>query len=257
MFDVKRPQPFQGAQMDKTKIKIQKPLWERLWELFEEYLFHIPSGPELFNQYSDTNPSYDLPDAARIRRENLKNYLKCYKRPPKILLVGEAAGPWGCRFSGIPFTSESQLLAGVLPFKGEKTSNHETPYKENSGEILWGALLPEFPRFFLWNAVPLHPHKEGDPLTIRTPGQREIEKFCPLLKRLFNIIGPRHVIAVGRKAQSALGLIGVPCAYVRHPAQSGAREFRAGINEIFARKKNPAGEARRESLSRKIPDKPE
>ncbi len=208
-------------------------LWETLWTLFEERLFPVPSGPEMFNQYRDTDAEYDLPDAVRIRRENLKKYLMCYKKRPQALLVGEAAGPWGCRFSGVPFTGESQLMQDVLPFNGERSSRHDTPYKERSGAVVWGALLPEFPRFFLWNAVPLHPHEKGRPLTIRTPGVREIKAFCPLLKEVWKTLGPQRAIAVGRKAQFALELIGVPCAYVRHPAQAGAREFRTGVEKIF------------------------
>ncbi len=218
---------------------VKTPLWEKLWALFEERLFPVPSGPDLFNQYRDTDPEYDLPNANLIRRENLKNYLMCYKKRPPVLLVGEAAGPWGCRFSGIPFTSESQLVQGGLPFKGRRSGRHDPPYRERSGAVLWGALLPEFPRFFLWNAVPLHPHeaegkdKKQKPFTIRAPRLREIKAFCPLLKELWSVLDPSQVVAVGRKAQSALDLLEVPCDYVRHPAQAGATEFRAGIKKIF------------------------
>ncbi len=215
----------------------ETPLWQRLWRLFEAGLFSVPSGPALFNQYRDTDPEYDLPGAARLRRENLRNFLECYRgKPPGALLVGEAAGPWGCRFSGVPFTSESQLVEGELPFKGKRTSRQGPPNKERSGAVLWGALLPVFPRFFLWNAVPLHPHEKGRPLTIRTPGAREIRAFCPLLKELYDALGPAQVVAIGRRAQAALGLIEVPCVYVRHPAQAGAREFLEGMRKIFFKK---------------------
>ena len=211
-------------------------LWrEKLWALFEERLFPILSGPGLFNQYKDTDPEYDLPDAGRLRRENLKNYMMCYRKRPQVLLVGEAAGPWGCRFSGVPFTSESQLVRGGLPFKGNRTSRHEPPYRERSGAVVWDALLQEFPRFLLWNAVPLHPHEPGrkNLLTIRTPRLQEIKAFSPLLKEFLSVLEPERVVAVGRKAQYALGLIGVPCDYVRHPAQGGEGEFREGIKKIF------------------------
>ncbi len=216
-----------------AKTAAEAPLWRRLWLLFEARLFPVPSGPALFNQYRDEDPEFDLPDAARMRRENLKNYLKCYRESPKALLVGEAAGPWGCRFSGIPFTSESQLVEGALPFRGKRTSRQGPPNKERSGSVLWGSLLPAFPRFFLWNAVPLHPHEKRRPLTIRTPGAREVRAFCPLLKELHDVLGPHQVVAIGRKAQTALGLVGVPCVYVRHPAQAGARDFLEGMKKIF------------------------
>ncbi|MDA8387451.1 MAG: uracil-DNA glycosylase [Nitrospiraceae bacterium] len=162
-----------------------------------------------------------------------------FGRRPSVLLVGEAAGPWGARFSGVPFTSERQLEKGGLPFRGRKSSNHEPPYSENSGTVVWGALLPRYPEFFLWNAVPLHPHRKGEPLSIRTPGAREIRAFCPLLREALDILrnpsgaGQGRVVAVGRKAEYALKLIGVPCLYARHPAQSGAARFRAGISRAF------------------------
>ena len=210
--------------------------WQlRLWELFEVKLFPLPSSLELFNQYRDSDPALDLPGAAGIRKENLRGYLMGFGMRPKTALIGEAAGPHGARFSGVPFTSERQMDRGMLPFGGRKTSNHEPPYSENSGTIVWGALLPRFPEFFLWNALPLHPHKKGEPLSIRTPGARELRAFCPFLKETLDILGPRQVIALGRKAQYALDLIGVPCRYVRHPAQSGAARFRQGIGRIFAK----------------------
>ena len=210
-----------------------RPWQERLWELFSEELFPLPSSPELFNQYRDEDPAFDLPGAAGIRRGNLKNYLMSFYKRPRILLVGEAAGPWGARFSGVPFTSERQLQAGALPFAGRKTSNHEPPYSENSGAIVWGALMHYFPEFFLWNAVPVHPHEKGRPLSIRTPRNSEIKAFCPFLKEALSIISAGRVAAIGRKAEYALELIGVPCLYVRHPAQSGAARFREGIRWLF------------------------
>ncbi|MDA8169401.1 MAG: uracil-DNA glycosylase [Nitrospiraceae bacterium] len=204
--------------------------------LFGEKLFPVPSTPVLFNQYKDIDPGFDLPNAAQIRRENLRGYLLSFGSRPEILLVGEAAGPRGCRFSGIPFTSERQLERGLLPFPGRRSSLGETAaYSEVSGTIVWGALLPWFPRFFLWNAVPLHPHRagEGNSLSIRTPSRVEIMEFSGMLREISAIIRPSLTVAAGRKAEHALGLIGVECRYVRHPAQSGAEEFKAGIKEAL------------------------
>ncbi len=207
---------------------------QRLWDFLAAKLFPLPSTRELFNQYNDEDPACDLPGAAGIRRENLRGYLWCFDRRPAVLLVGEAAGPWGARFSGVPFTSERQLEGGALPFRGRKTSNHEPPYAERSGAVVWGALLPRFPGFFLWNALPLHPHKKGEPLSIRTPGAREIRAFCPILKETVRILAPKRIIAIGRKAEHALERIGAPCLYVRHPAQAGAARFRQGIRQVFS-----------------------
>src|SRR5690606_10917057 len=112
--------------------------------------------------------------APAIRRDNLRSYLAAYESMPDILLVCEAPGPWGCRFSGVPITSESQLLDPAFPVHGRKSSTAAEPYSEYSANIHWRVLAPYFPRFLTWNTVPLHPHRE-DPLSIRTPTNREID----------------------------------------------------------------------------------
>lgn len=208
---------------------------DTLWALFESRLFPFPSSPGLFNQYSDVNPDYDLPGADKIRRRNLRGYLLSFRgeTPPAFLLVGEAAGPRGCRFSGVPFTSERQLLHGRLPFRGRRSALRPIPYSEPSGTVLWDELRRFSPSFFLWNAVPLHPHLPGKPLSVRTPKRGEIKAFGELLAGVVSTLKPQRVIALGRTAQFALGLLGIPCLYVRHPSQAGKREFSDGIQKAL------------------------
>ena len=97
------------------------------------------------NHATDTAPRWS-PDGRRIayisdqkgqpkifiieRQGNLLNYLLHFEGKPRYLIVGEAPGPWGCRFSGVPFTSERQLAQGELPFAGEPTSIHNPPVAE-------------------------------------------------------------------------------------------------------------------------------
>ncbi|HSB52540.1 MAG TPA: uracil-DNA glycosylase [Dissulfurispiraceae bacterium] len=204
-------------------------LFNTLWGFLEEGLFSVPSSTLLFNQYRNNIPGIDLPRGSEIRKENLSKYLRSFTRRPSVLVVGEAAGPWGCRFSGIPFTSERQLTEGSLPFRGEQSSTHEPPYTETSGTIVWKSLLSRYPDFFLWNAVPLHPHKKGEPLTIRKPSRAELLAFSEILSRIVTTLVPKRVIAVGRTAEQALLLLGKTPVYVRHPSQAGATEFREGI----------------------------
>jgi len=210
-----------------------KPAFQKLWNYLEEALFPIPSRPGVFNQYRDRIEGIDLPNGPEIRRNNLKNYLAGFPKRPPVVLVGEAAGPWGARFSGIAFTSERQLAKGVLPFKGEKSSTHEPPYLELSGNIVWKALLPHYPKFLLWNAVPLLAHKPEEPLSIRNPEEEELLEFSPILKQVLAVIKPQTVVAVGKSAQFALNFLKIKSLYVRHPAQHGATEFREGIIKIF------------------------
>lgn len=208
-------------------------LLNNLWGLFEEEVFPFHSTDELFNQYSNNDLRFDLPRGNEIRRENLLNYLRSFLRRPTVLIIGEAAGPWGCRFSGIPFTSERLLLSGVLPFEGRQSSNHDPPYSEISATIFWEALLPYHQRFFVWNAISFHPHKSGEMLSIRRPTNDEIHTHSKTLSKMLFLIKPKHIVAIGRKAEVALNFLGGSPIYVRHPSQSGAREFRKGIVRIF------------------------
>lgn len=204
-----------------------------LWRIIEKEVFTFPSTDVLFNQYGQSIEGLDLPGGELIRRENLKNYIGRFIRRPAVLVVGEAAGPWGCRFSGVPFTGERQLEAGGLPFKGRKSSVHEPPYLERSGSILWEKLLPHFPDFILWNAVPFHPHRRGEPLSIRKPSMGEVMAAAGTLKKIISALRPSRTIAVGRTAEAALRTIGVEAIYVRHPANGGARAFREGMGRVF------------------------
>jgi len=209
-------------------------LFKKIWDLFKEKIFEGDSTELLFNQYKDNIPGLDLPNGAKIRRENLRNYLRGFNSPPRLLLVGEASGPWGCRFSGIPFTSERQLVDGSLPFKGRQSSTHSPPYLETSSSIFWGLLAGHYPDFFIYNVVPYHPHKRGLPLTIRRPNISEIKESLEALRCIIEILNPHKIIAIGRIAECALRRIGVEAIYVRHPSQSGASLFRRQMKIVLS-----------------------
>jgi uracil-DNA glycosylase len=217
-------------------------LLRAMWEFLEEAVFPAETGELLFNQYRTSDERYDLPGAERIRRENLRSYLGSFERMPGVLLVGEAPGPWGCRFSGVNFTSEAQLCSGELPFTGRQSSLREAPYRELSGTVVWKALGDRRRDVLLWNCVPFHPHRRGEPLSIRTPTAAEISAYSGVLREIERMVAPGLVVAVGRSAERALGSLGIPRRYVRHPAQGGAASFRAGVEELLrAHPPAPAG----------------
>lgn len=211
----------------------QVKTFQRIWSVLESEVFPRDSNKTVFNQYKDINIKLDIPNANEIRKQNLRNYLGSFQKKPNILLVGEAAGPHGMRFSGIPFTSEAQLENKIFPFSGSRSSSKKKPHSENSGTVFWGALLSYYYSFFVWNLVPFHLHKAGDYLSIRNPTRPEIQEFSALLKLILEISKPQQVIAIGRTAQSALTLINKPCTYIRHPSQAGANAFRDGITKLF------------------------
>lgn len=196
-----------------------------LADFFQEKLFPIPSSESLLNPYSYSHPSTDLPNAAATRQRNLLNYLNHFEAKPRYLIVGEAPGPWGCRFSGVPFTSERQFAHGELPFTGESTSIHNPPVAERSATIFWETLKPHHQRFLVWNSIPLLPHKPGEPQHLRPPKMSEIREYLFILAFILAQLQPETVMAIGRRAEKALSFLQQPCTYVRHPSHGGKSEF--------------------------------
>jgi len=205
-----------------------------VWDLFQRRVFSVASTDDLFNPYRDRNAELDIEDAPSIRRHNLRRYLECYDTSPPLFLLAEAPGPWGCRFSGVPITSESQLADPDFPIDGEPTSRQNEPHTEYSAGIFWRILQPHFPRFFVWNSVPLHPHDPGEPLSIRNPRRTEVREWQDLLVDLLDILKPETILGVGRKAERALQEAGAGGSYVRHPSQGGARKFEEGIDAALS-----------------------
>ena len=203
-----------------------------VWDLLETHVFSAASTDEAFNPYRDRHDNLDRPDAPAHRRENLRAYLASYDAPPPLFLLLEAPGPWGCRFSGVPITSEAQLIDPDFPIDGRQTSTEDEPHTEYSASIFWRVLQSHFPHFFVWNSLPLHPHDPGDPLTIRTPRRTEVREWQPLLIDLLDVLDPDRIVGVGRKAERALDEAGADPTYVRHPSQGGATKFEKGIKEI-------------------------
>ncbi len=213
-------------------------MWSANLRVFlEKEVFSLPFDPDpkagLFNPYRSTDSELDLEKAAEIRRENLLGYIKSLPERPWLLLVGEAPGWRGCRFSGIPFTSERQLVEGTLPFPGRQSSRKPEAWDERSARIFWNALMPYFPAFFCWNSLPLHPFKPGIPCSNRHPKKSEARKFLSVLYGIWTILQPRQVIGIGRCACWALSEAGVASAYVRHPAHGGSDQFQSGMRTIL------------------------
>jgi len=205
-----------------------------VWDLLEAKVFPAASTDELFNPYRDRRDDLDVPGASAHRRDNLRRYLDCFDGPPPLFLLLEAPGPWGCRFSGVPVTSESQLADPDFPINGIPTSREDVPITEYSASIFWRVLGPYFPHFFVWNSLPLHPHDRDDPLSIRTPRRSEVREWHDLLRALLDALDPDRTVGVGRKGERALAEVGADPTYVRHPSQGGANKFEAGMETIVA-----------------------
>jgi uracil-DNA glycosylase len=188
-----------------------------------------------FPMFREADPAHERAEGPALRRANATAYLDARAGRAPLLLVGEAMGYAGGRFSGIAFTAERTLLGWGTPF--EATSLRPEGWAEQSGTIVHGALaaLGIAGDTVLWNVVPAHPHRPGEPLSNRTPAVGELRAGAEVLGELVERVAPRATVAVGRSAERALGELGLPChGSVRHPANGGAPAFRSGLAAFFA-----------------------
>lgn len=192
------------------------------------------AGP-VFNPWADSDPLDAEDEGPTERRYRLLFHLTPLQAP-KLLLVGEAPGYQGCHFSGVPFTNEALICAGMVPrMPVGRITTRERPWSEPSATVVWSTLhdLGVAERTVMWNAYAWHPHKEGDPMSNRTPTGMELKKGLHLLQLIIRAFPEAQVVAVGRNAEKSLCLLGRNMdASVRHPSMGGAKEFRAGMESI-------------------------
>ena len=212
-----------------------------LEQTIKKVVFEASSTEGLFNQYRDIWQKVDSEKAHIIRQANLIAYIRAVVKSAEYLAVGEAAGPWGCRFSGIPFVGERQLVQYSLPFTGQRSScaepkltkRRKAPFVSASSTMFWNVMRQYHPRFLVWDAVPLHPHRPTDRLSIRTPTESELHQFFPALEALISAINPVKIMAIGNSAYNALLTLGHESLKVRHPANGGFPDFEAGMASAF------------------------
>jgi len=176
------------------------------------------------------------PNAPQQRRKRLAQHLD--NEQAKLLLIGEASGYQGCRYSGMTFTSERLLLEGAIPRiapPAKRLTQRKLPFSEPSATIVWGTLqaLGLAEQVILWNAFPWHPMKGEEPHSNRTPSQQELSDGLPVLEMLLDHYQGIVIIAVGKKAAHTLTTLGIkPACEVRHPAMGGANKFREGMAQF-------------------------
>lgn len=205
------------------------------------------SAPRVFNPWRDVDAVNDIGrEAPVIRRDQLRRYLSERIGHAKLLLVAEAAGYQGCKFTGLAMTSERQLLAaGPLDdthFAGVKSRTSRESVKpagfnEPTATIVWGRMLEAGlagQEWVNWNTFAWHPF-EGRALSNRTPTRAELEAGAPVLERFLALFPGVPVVSVGEKARGKLCELGVEAlAAVRHPAYGGATEFGEGIGRVLS-----------------------
>jgi len=224
----------------------------------DEFVSILEQGPSdctcVFNPWRD----HDERDAAprgrmpAARRDNMAAYLDARRAHARVLLLGEAPSHRGCRFTGIAFCSEMELV-----HKPELVAHHALaltsrdaavkPQRERSAAVIWGEIERAGKPFevVLWNAFPWHPYLAEDasragpcgPSSNRRPKLDEVAQGRRAFDALLSCFARRlDVFAVGKVAQSALlRWEEAKCGgCLRHPAQGGETLFRSQFRRDVA-----------------------
>lgn len=171
-----------------------------------------------------------------VRRRNLELYLEEIGAPT-VMLIGEAPSHRGGRLTGIAFTSETIMLAGINGHLGEargyrKATAGPRRSTEASATMVWGTIAAMRPLPLLWNAFPFHPFHHGNPLSNRTPLVGELLLGQQFIARLMELFPIERVIAIGNHAGRSLSALGIAHTKVRHPSQGGKKAFVAGMAQL-------------------------
>ncbi len=227
----------------------------------DEFVAILAQGPRertcTFNPWRDWDERDRAPlrEAPKLRRENMAAYLEARERSARFLLLGEAPSHRGCRFTGIAFCSEMELVkkphlvarrALALTSRDAQTK----PQRERSAAVIWGEIERAGAAFdvVLWNAFPWHPYRApaqaGEatvgpcgPTSNRKPRITEVVDGRAALSALLACF--RHkleIFAVGKVAEAALERWPeFACSgYMRHPAQGGEAKFREAFRRSIA-----------------------
>jgi uracil-DNA glycosylase len=198
----------------------------RRFDRLIDALSRVEVSDRACNQYARGDP------ANAIRRRNLRLYLEQIGEP-RVLLVGEAPSYRGGRLTGIPFTSESIMLAGLGAHRGyQKATPGPKLSTEASATMVWTTIRNAEPLPLLWNAFPFHPFAAGNPFSNRMPTTGELLIGAPFLEALLQLFPIEHVVAVGNLAERSLTRLSIEHVKVRHPSQGGKRKFVEGVARL-------------------------
>lgn len=207
----------------------------------EKNVFPIVTQGTLFNQYNQTNLLYDSENAQFIRRNNLKAYVSQLIYPIDVMFIGIAPGAKGCRFSGVPFTSEKVLLTKKSNFFKTSLyskSSRSKPYTENSSTKVWKSFSNFIPsemlnHIFMWNVVPFH--TEGaTPLLNRDPSLAELQKYSKIALDIIRIVQPKKIYCFGRSPYEILSeMLGKDVTYIPHPSRASYETLKIAYSHFI------------------------
>jgi len=211
------------------------------------------------NPWADRDPDFDRDEhAPRDRSNYLRAYLNVRLNTAEALLIAEAPGYQGAKFSGIPMTCERTLLGHrprvplgavldgsidphrtSLPPEASSKTVKQLGFCEPTAAHVWPILADRglTRKIVLWNIFGFHPHKKTNTLTNRTPRNGEIVRNRPVLDEFLQLFPGRPILSIGRKSQKYLKIWGSrhELSFARHPAYGGGAEFREAFDKFLLR----------------------
>lgn len=189
----------------------------------------------IFNPWGESDP---LDVGPHVVDQRVRLLEKHFSNPnPRYLLIGEAPGYRGCHFSGVPFTSEAELLLrGQIKLR---LTTRKLPWAEASTTIMWTTLRRWniADKVVMWNAYPFHPFKPYQPTTNRAPTAAELKATTDdFLWQVLCMFPAAIRICVGKSAERALKTVAPwapDCSCVRHPSMGGAQGFSDQLRDVI------------------------
>ncbi|MGE5616743.1 MAG: uracil-DNA glycosylase [Bacillota bacterium] len=214
-----------------------------------QFLSVLEKGPAncdgVFNPWrdSDARDARPIRGAPKLRIDNLRAYIEARARNARVMLMGEAPSHRGCRFTGIAFSSEVELVhkRDLVAHRALALTSRDAatkPMRERSAAVIWDEIARAGAAYdvVLWNAFPWHPYSDAV-TTNRKPRLGEVAHGRAALRALLDCFThPLEIFAVGKVAEDALARWEeFECAgYIRHPSQGGESRFREGFRRLVA-----------------------
>jgi hypothetical protein len=190
----------------------------------------------VFNPYADRCEVHDLSDAPKVRRANLRGYLRAIEElGTDTIWMGRDLGYRGGRRTGIALTDERHLLDMPTSYPGSDPARatRGPAVAERTAAEIWAVIRMLTAPPLLWNVFPFHPHEPGQPFTNRRFNSRELAAVDELNRELLKWLGIRRIISIGQDAAQYAAHFGVEVECVRHPSYGGVRDFRNGIQQLY------------------------
>ena len=135
-----------------------------------------------FNPYAEICDLCDRPNAAELRRQNLRKVLHAaVENGVESVWIARDLGYRGGRRTGLALTDEVHLQSHSKLLKSAPL--HQATKGPAVGErtalIVWRMLNLINAPVFLWNIFPLHPHEPNEPLSNRTHNRAERSACAP------------------------------------------------------------------------------